>query len=973
MRSILTPTAFLVSLFAVAQPGPCDPFDFCFVPSVLPSGNYFFDNCSSGPATTQYVWTYGDGTSSSSVHGEHHYSAPGSYGVCLTAYWGNCSDSTCMLITVGGESPCDNGFDVEMAWNEGANGNVFFNATSNIPGTNFIWYFADGSEGYGDQIEHQFGDTGSYYVCVSGWYYNETSQDSCWTEDCEIIVIADAPCEGFDACFQPVSLPQTGVFLFENCSSPAENAQYLWNFGDGTQPVSSVNADHVFPGPGVYEVCLTAYWGECQETICNMLVVEDFGCAGFMANFGSSVAGNHVQFDNATSGAGPNTMYIWNFGDGTSSLEESPDHTYAAAGTYQVCLTATSQVNGVNGQVFTCTDEYCTTITAFGPGQCSMVPGFFFSQTPNGVQFHNTTTGLGVETSYLWSFGDGSISDATEPFHTYAAPGTYHACLWATTFVQGPNGLLTCQDSTCTDIVTQGSDPCAGLDACYEASQLSSTAFFFDNCSTIPLNATLIWLFGDGSTSNEFAPIHDFPEPGIYTVCLVITWPNGCTREECHPIAVGEDPCAGFNACFVTNHLQQPGRLFFDNCSSNQGNAQFVWSFGDGTASMVTNAEHTYTANGTYTVCLTASYNSCVDSTCTTVVVEDIGDEPCDLVLADFTATTSGLSLQFISTASGLSPQTTFAWTFGDGTEGEGPNPTHTYAGQGVYEVCLHVKSIFASPGQPVVICESDICYVYDVGFGDLCDGLDACFEALPFENGAYLFENCSQTLPIDIPVYYQWNFGDGSTSNEAQPDHAFLPGTYTVCLTVTHGNCVDSTCTTISVGVGPGCDPNYAVDFTWSGQSISATFTATANMPTIGYNWTFGDGMVGYGQTVTQLYEPPGPFEVCVSAWYWNDIQQDTCWAHHCELVDLFATSVAELDGSSIRVFPVPATDQLTIAGLTANTQLRLINADGRLVQSSLVTGTTHSLNVSGLAKGGYVLRLATDHGNIHRKVIVE
>lgn len=708
MRSTLTSAAVLFALFAFGRSGPCDPFSFCFVPNVLPSGSYFFDNCSSGPPTTQYVWTFGDGSSSSAEHGEHLYTSPGVYEVCLTAYWENCSDSTCTVITVGGGTPCDNSFDVEMAWNAGPNGNVFFNATSNIPGTNFIWYFADGTEGGGSAVEHMYTQAGDYYVCVSGWYYNAVSADTCWTEDCAMITVV-------------------------------------------------------------------------------------------------------------------------------------------------------------------------------------------------------------------------------------------------------------------------GENPCEGLEACFEASQLSGTGFFFNNCSSPSLNSTFLWLFGDGGTSTQFAPIHTFTESGIYTVCLETTWPSGCVDETCQVITVGSDPCDGFNACFVTNDLQQPGAFFFDNCTNGQGSSQYVWNFGDGSTSTVTNAEHVYQQNGTYTVCLTVYYGNCVDSTCTTVVVDDIGGDPCAQLQADFITAPNGLAIQFISTTSGPSPQSTFTWTFGDGATGSGPNPMHDYAVQGVYEVCLHVVSIYAFPGQPVVTCEDDVCYTVDAGFHDPCDELVACFEPLPFENGAYFFSNCSETLPIDIPVYWLWDFGDGTTSENAQPDHVFAPGTYTVCLTVTHGNCVDSTCTTINVTAGAECDPSYAVDFSWVDQGTAVIFTAAANSNTIGYSWTFGDGTEGSGQTITHLYEPPGPYEVCVSSWYWNSIQQDTCWATHCELVDPFDTGLDELDGTSIPVFPVPATDLLTITGLSANTRLHLFAADGRLVLSGLAMSTMHSMDVSGLAKGGYALRVTTQHGTLHRKVVVE
>ncbi|MBL7951390.1 MAG: PKD domain-containing protein [Flavobacteriales bacterium] len=793
MRSILTPAAFLFSLFATAQSGPCDPFNFCFVPSMLPSGNLFLDNCSSGPANTQYVWTFGDGTSSTSEHAEHQYSSPGVYLVCLTAYWDNCSDSTCTSITIGGGAPCEAGFDVEMAWNAGTDGNVFFNATSNLPGTNFIWYFADGTEGGGPAVEHTYAEAGDYFVCVSGWYYNAATEDTCWTEDCAMITVSGGdPCDGLEACFEVSQLSGSGYF-FNNCSSPSLNSTFVWLFGDGSTS-TQFSPIHTFTESGVYIVCLVTTWpGGCMDETCQVLTVGNDPCADFEACFVTNDLSQPGAFffDNCTNGQG-NSQYQWTFGDGGTSTGTNVDHVYQQNGTYAVCLTA--------------------------------------------------------------YYGN-------------------------------------CVDSTCTMVVVDDidEDPCDGLVACFEPLPFENGAYLFENCSQllpIAIPASYAWNFGDGSTSTEAQPDHSFA-PGTYTVCLAVT------------------------------------------------------------------------------------HGDCTDEFCTTLTAG--GDDPCNQLTADFITEPNGLAIQFISTTSGPSPQSTFSWTFGDGTTGSGPNPMHDYAVQGVYEVCLHVVSIYAFPGQPVVSCEDDVCYTVDVGFGDPCDELVACFEPLPFENGAYYFSNCSETLPIDIPVYWLWDFGDGTTSDNAQPDHVFAPGVYTVCLTVTHGNCVDSTCTTIAVTAGPECDPNYAVEFSWVEQSISATFTATANLPTIGYNWTFGDGTVGYGQTLTQLYEPPGPFEVCVSAWYWNDIQQDTCWAHHCELVDLFDTGLGELDGSSIRVFPVPATDQLTIAGLMANTQVTLFTADGRLVQSALVTGTVHNMDVSGLAKGGFVLRLATDHGNLHRKVIVE
>jgi PKD repeat protein len=299
----------------------------------------------------------------------------------------------------------------------------------------------------------------------------------------------------------------------------------------------------------------------------------------------------------------------------------------------------------------------------------------------------------------------------------------------------------------------------------------------------------------------------------------------------------------------------------------------------------------------------------------------------------------------------------------------------HDYALPGTYEVCMHVESIYAFPGQPVVVCEDEICSTVVVSNEPLCDLLEACFAPLPFENGAYLFENCSELLLINIPATYFWNFGDGSTSTDASPTHSFGPGIYTVCLTVTHGECVDSTCTTITVNSGGDCDPNYSASFSYEVQKNAVIFFANTDEPTLGWIWNFPDGAVAYEQVHTHLFEPPGPFEVCLSTWYWNEQTQDTCWAHTCQLIDPFGilNSVGELDESDLSVFPVPAHDQLTITGLPARATLQLFSPDGRLVRSAQPSSDTHRLPVQDLATGTYLLLVEASGERAYRRVVVE
>src|SRR5690606_37320870 len=127
------------------------------------------------------------------------------------------------------------------------------------------------------------------------------------------------------------------------------------------------------------------------------------------ANFTASAAGLDVQFTNQSSGA--ITSYQWDFGDGQTSADPNPLHTYAASGAYNVTLTVVSS----DGR----TDSITQQVNIAAPIAAA------FSTTIDGlnVQFVNESTG--DLSSYQWDFGDGQTSADPNPLHTYAAGGTY--------------------------------------------------------------------------------------------------------------------------------------------------------------------------------------------------------------------------------------------------------------------------------------------------------------------------------------------------------------------------------------------------------------------------------------------------------------------------------------------------------------------------------------------------------------------
>src|SRR5204862_6907700 len=113
------------------------------------------------------------------------------------------------------------------------------------------------------------------------------------------------------------------------------------------------------------------------------------------------------------------------FGDGATSTAQNPSHAYAAAGSYTVTLTVTD-----NQQAASAPASHAVTVTA--PDQ---PPTANFTSSCSGLGCNFTSTSSdpdGSVASYSWTFGDGTISNAQNPSHTYAAGGTYTVTLRVT-------------------------------------------------------------------------------------------------------------------------------------------------------------------------------------------------------------------------------------------------------------------------------------------------------------------------------------------------------------------------------------------------------------------------------------------------------------------------------------------------------------------------------------------------------------
>lgn len=169
-------------------------------------------------------------------------------------------------------------------------------------------------------------------------------------------------------------------------------------------------------------------WGLIDaEAALNDVVSAPAGpVASFSASALSGTAPVSVGFSNSSTNA---TSYSWSFGDGTSSTDASPTHTFTAAGSYNVTLVAS---DGSSNRL-----ANAIVSVAEPPPLASFTRSRSAGRAPLSVRFVN---GSSNASSYLWSFGDGSANSSEDsPTHTFKKGGTYTVALTAT----GPGGRAT--------------------------------------------------------------------------------------------------------------------------------------------------------------------------------------------------------------------------------------------------------------------------------------------------------------------------------------------------------------------------------------------------------------------------------------------------------------------------------------------------------------------------------------------------
>ena len=639
------------------------------------------------------------------------------------------------------------------------------------------------------------------------------------------------------------------------------------------------------------------------------------------SDFTFTVDAGVVTFTNQSSNA---NTYNWDFGDGNTSTDSDPIHTYTSEGTYNVTLTATNE---------------CGDVSSTQSVSINLIPTANFvasiTEICEGEEVQFTDASSDNVTAWLWTFEGGTPATSTEqnPLVTYNTPGTYDVSL----VVTAPAGT---DEIIFENLIIVSALPTSD----FVAVNNILTVTFTNNSTGAD---SYLWDFGDGNTSTDSDPIHTYAAEGDYTVTLTAT--NECGDAILIDIvSVNSLPSA--NAFVIDPEVCEGEEVQFTDASSDNVTG-WLWTFEGGTPATSTeqNPLVTYNTAGIFDVSLVVTAPAGTDE----IIFENLIIVSA-LPTSDFVAVNNILTVTFTNNSTGAD---SYLWDFGDGNTSTDSDPIHTYAAEGDYNVTLtatnecgysligDIVSINSMPTANFVACITEVCAGGEVQFTDASS------------------DNVTEWL---------WTFEGGTpaSSTEQNPLVTYdTPGTYDVTLEVTAGSGSDQVIyedliTTVGVPTA---------DFVVSIDDLEYSFIYTGIDGDI-FNWDFGDGNTSTEVNPVHTYNDYGIYTVIL-------VVSNAC-GNDFFIKEIDITSgISELNTiTDLRIFPNP-TNKLFHVEMTLSEsidlQMQVMDIHGRIVykesMNNLGNKVSKSIDLSDEPSGTYLLRFINGEQVKNRKIVLQ
>ncbi|MCR9135679.1 MAG: PKD domain-containing protein [Alphaproteobacteria bacterium] len=494
------------------------------------------------------------------------------------------------------------------------------------------------------------------------------------------------------------------------------------------------------------------------------------------------------------------TRYHWRMGDGGEIVQNEGDadfgrpvYRFRDFGNYTVELTVTDR------QGASCNTAMASHDISVNAPPVARAGGDRELLTGEIGLFDGTSSSDpdGSIASFWWDFGDGKKIFRPTTRHAFHRPGTYQVRLTViddTVYETAAHTDLI--NVTVRDPANERPTARAGED---RVVAMGETVSFDGSTSADPDGRILfyLWDFGNGHGDDEPVVRHTYWEPGTYSVNLTVKDENetdgGQSVDSLTVEVVPADnrpPVLDFPAELTTT-LHEPVRFDASKANDRDGNiVSYEWDFGDGAIGTGAVTEHRYDKTGTYRASLVLTDNG-IPAPQTTEISFDVqvtnraNTVPAPNIRAETKAKVrEPIAFDASETADPDGSILSYVWDFGDGHRASGIETHHIYQFPGRYEVTLTVtdddvaeQRLTASTSHMVEVALPENKAPAASAGADLVVGRG---EIIQFDGSGSSDEDGNV-------MAYAWDFGDGGTSPDARPVHAFHDtGTYQVELTVT-------------------------------------------------------------------------------------------------------------------------------------------------------------------------------------------
>ncbi|MEM9023019.1 MAG: PKD domain-containing protein, partial [Bacteroidota bacterium] len=631
-----------------------------------------------------YQWDFGDSTGSNVPNPTHVFNNQTlfitNFNVSLVVISNNgCPDTATQQITVFPEPI----FGFSTAPDSGCSPLVV-TFPSVIGAVTYDWDFGDGGTASGPTPTHTFVN-GTVNNAVFPVTLIATSSFGCSDTTVENVTVHPNPVAQItpstNAGCHPLQVD------FQNTSTGGLN--FFWDFGDGDTTTSdSALVTHVYANTTTDTLFYTA----------QLIVETDRGCRDtvetdievypqVIAAFDSDTIGCHPLTITFTDNSIEAAVYLWDFGDGTTSSVASPTHTFMNNTANTVVYTTKLLVTSTEG----CQDSLLQNIVVYPKPTAAFILSDTVDCHAFTVDIQNTSQ---LNVANFWDFGDGDTSQtaAVNLSHTYdntGAASLFHTLRLEVVSVDG-----------CRDTLTQQMEVYPEVIASFASDTIGCHPLNISFSDSSKQAAVYQWNFGDGSpVDTNASPTHVFQNNGlttvVYTTELIVTSSDGCADTTSQNITVFPKPTAAFAVSDTVGC--QP--LTVDITNNSVLNIANAWDFGDGDTSQTAaiNLSHTYGNLGAAPVFRTLSLEVVSIDGCRDTAERVIEVYP--QIVADFGLPASGCSPFALQLSDSSINANVYQWDFGDGTPGSGlAEPFHVFQNplntDTTYTVTLIVTSV---------------------------------------------------------------------------------------------------------------------------------------------------------------------------------------------------------------------------------------------------------------------------------------